>query len=95
MTVEEMKRKKHEKGYSYAQIASLSGIPLGTVQKVFSGETEHPRYSTLQALEQVLKDQEESRVCDSAAYSYQNISKMESHFSASCRKKYWHFPHGL
>ena len=35
MTVEEMKRKKHEKGYSYAQIASLSGIPLGTVQKVF------------------------------------------------------------
>ncbi len=82
MTVEEMKRKKLEKGYSYAQIASLSGIPLGTVQKVFSGETEHPRYSTLQALEQVLKDQEESRVCDSAVYSYQNIpQKMQREYT--------------
>lgn len=51
MTIQEMKRKKEEKGYSYVKIAELSGVPLGTVQKVFSGETEHPRYETLQALE--------------------------------------------
>lgn len=56
MTVEEMKRKKKEKGYTYAQIAELSGVPLGTVQKIFSGETLSPRYDTLQALEQLFAE---------------------------------------
>lgn len=35
MTIQEMKDKKKEKGYTYAQIANLSGVPLGTVQKTF------------------------------------------------------------
>ena len=29
MTINEMKEKKKEKGYSYAKIAELSGVPLG------------------------------------------------------------------
>lgn len=71
MTVEEMKRRKLERGYTYAQISELSGVPVGTVQKIFSGETEHPRYDTLQALEQVLKDRDDSMVLnDSALSSY-------------------------
>ena len=28
MTINEMKEKKKEKGYSYAKIAELSGVPL-------------------------------------------------------------------
>lgn len=56
MTVEEMKKKKQEKGYTYAQMAELSGVPLGTIQKIFSGETVSPRYDTLQALEQLFSD---------------------------------------
>lgn len=54
MTLEEMKRIKQERGYSLAQLAEYSGVPLGTLQKIFSGETQHPRYATLQALEKVL-----------------------------------------
>ncbi len=54
MTLEEMKRIKQERGYSLAQLSERSGVPLGTVQKIFSGETEHPRYATLQALERAL-----------------------------------------
>ena len=61
MTIQEMKDKKKEKGYTYAQIADLSGVPLGTVQKIFSGETESPRYDTLTALEQVFNEQLEVR----------------------------------
>ena len=61
MTINEMKEKKKEKGYSYAKIAELSGVPLGTVQKIFSGETESPRYDTLTALEQVFNEQLEVR----------------------------------
>ena len=53
MTIQEMKDKKKEKGYTYAQMAELSGVPLGTIQKIFSGETESPRYDTLLALEQI------------------------------------------
>lgn len=76
MTVEEMKQKKFEKGYSYVQISRMSGVPLGTVQKIFSGETEHPRYATLCALEKVLQDYgtqtppDSSVLNDSAAFSY-------------------------
>ncbi|MGN0424804.1 MAG: Uma2 family endonuclease [Acetatifactor sp.] len=53
MTIQEMREKKREKGYTYAQMAELSGVPLGTIQKIFSGETESPRYDTLQSLEQL------------------------------------------
>ena len=56
MTVQEMKDKKKEKGYSYAQIAELSGIPVGTIQKIFSGETTSPRYDTLLALERIFNE---------------------------------------
>ncbi|MGN1146851.1 MAG: Uma2 family endonuclease [Lachnospiraceae bacterium] len=56
MTIQEMKKKKQEKGYTYAQMAELSGVPLGTIQKIFSGETTSPRYDTLQALEQLFTE---------------------------------------
>lgn len=54
MTVQEMKERKRELGYSNAMVAELSGVPLGTVQKIFSGATASPRYETLRALEAVL-----------------------------------------
>ena len=39
MTIDEMKKAKKELGYSNAMVAELSGVPIGTVQKIFSGET--------------------------------------------------------
>lgn len=61
MTIEEMKDKKKEKGYSYERMADLSGIPLGTIQKIFSGETKSPRYDTLMALEQLFTEPLEAK----------------------------------
>lgn len=54
MTLEEMKQIKQERGFTLAQLSEYSGVPLGTLQKIFSGETAHPRYATRQALEQAL-----------------------------------------
>lgn len=54
MTLEEMKQIKQERGYTMAQLSEYSGVPLGTLQKIFTGETAHPRYATRQALERVL-----------------------------------------
>lgn len=55
MTIEEMKKKKRELGYTNEKVAQLSGVPLGTVQKVFAGITRAPRYATLQALEKAFR----------------------------------------
>ena len=56
MTLEEMKRIKSLRGYSLAQLSEISGVPLGTLQKIWNGETKHPRFATLQALERVLAE---------------------------------------
>ena len=37
-------------GYSWADIANISGIPEATIRKVFSGETADPRFETIAKL---------------------------------------------
>ena len=54
MTIEEMKKKKTELGLTSEMISQLSGVPLGTVQKIFAGTTKAPRRLTIEALEKVL-----------------------------------------
>ena len=54
MTVSEMKERKKTLHYTNEKIAELSGVPLGTVQKIFGGATTYPRYDTMQALEKAL-----------------------------------------
>ena len=61
MNIQEMKEKKKEKGYTNEQIAELSGVPLGTVQKIFGGATTSPRYDTLKALEKIFLPMERER----------------------------------
>lgn len=55
MTISQMMYYKQQKGYSLDKLSELSGVPKGTIQKIFSGETKSPRYETLKALEEVLK----------------------------------------
>ena len=55
MTIEEMKKKKREFGYSYKKLSELSGVPLGTIQKIFGGETRSPRHDTIMMLLKVLE----------------------------------------
>lgn len=68
MTIEELRKHKKEKGYTYSQMSYLSGIPVGTIQKIFSGETTNPRYDTMQALEELFQEEESSCVREEAAY---------------------------
>lgn len=82
MTLEEMKNRKRELGYSNKQVAELSGVPIGTVQKIFSGETSAPRYETIRALEELLKPKNEyntsgimeDTVMETATYEYSSNS---------------------
>ena len=54
MTIAELKSNKQEYGLSNREISILSGVPLGTVDKIFSGQTAAPRYKTLQAISRAL-----------------------------------------
>ena len=54
MNIDKLKQLKKDAGYTNKMIADESGVPIGTVQKVFSGETSAPRYKTLKAIEAVL-----------------------------------------
>jgi len=61
-------------------------VPLGTVQKIFSGETASPRYTTLLALEQVLLDHREtfsSTVHESVA---PYLTKRQAQYAATCTR---------
>ena len=55
MTTEEMKSRKRELGYTNKTISERTGIPLSTVQKIFSGATISPREGTVKALERLLR----------------------------------------
>jgi len=54
MIAEVLKKKKEEKGLTIEALSKLSGVPVGTINKIFNGETKSPRYATLTALEKVL-----------------------------------------
>ncbi len=68
MKIEELKKKKKELGYSNANLAELSGVPLGTIQKVFSGATAAPRRATLLALERILCPEGNARLIPPQPY---------------------------
>lgn len=56
MKVSNMVYLKDKYGYSYDKLSELSGVPKGTIQKIFSGVTRTPRYDTLAALERALTE---------------------------------------
>lgn len=74
MTIAEMKKRKKELGYTNEKISELSGVPLGTVQKIFAGVTESPRYETLQALEKILR-RKNDRLMEPVAYYGDRVEK--------------------
>lgn len=78
MTIKEMQALRKQLGYSYQQVAQLSGVPLGTVQKVLLGITESPRYETIQALEKVFKPTYATMVRKTAAY---NVTPSQEQFT--------------
>lgn len=70
MTIEEMKQRKKELGYSYEQLSKLSDVPVGTIQKIFGGITKTPRYETISALEKVLSEKTRGSVVEEAVAYY-------------------------
>ncbi len=88
MTIEEIKRQKRLCGLTNAKLSELSGIPLGTLNKILSGDTKKPRKETIEALSNVfkgisisyeLKEEESSYVCEDTVSAYGETGAAESH----------------
>lgn len=62
MNLEQLKYFKEKNGYTFAQLAELSGVPQGTIQKIFNGETRTPRNKTLRALEFIMKNEQQDNM---------------------------------
>ena len=58
MNSETLNKRKRELGLTTEQLSQLSGVPVGTINKILNGETRSPRYHTLQALGKVLFGEE-------------------------------------
>ena len=59
MTLQEMRERKKSLGYTNEMIAEKTGVPLGTVQKIFAGITKAPRWDTMRAIESLLTEKED------------------------------------
>lgn len=71
MIADIIKKKKDEVGMTTASLSKLSGVPVGTINKILNGETKYPRYDTLAALERVLfSGQESSALVRESASAY-------------------------
>ena len=54
MKISDLIERKKELGYTNEMISEKSGVPISTVNKIFGGFTEKPRYNTLQSIECVI-----------------------------------------
>lgn len=88
MKLDELKERKRDLGFTNEHISKLSGVPLGTVQKVFAGVTKSPRYKTLKAIEGALYGNdimpETLMVCDSRRDGSDDVPESEKQKDAAC-----------
>ena len=54
MDIETLKNRKKELGLTNKQLADISGVSLGTINKIFSGATRYPQLDTVEALTSAL-----------------------------------------
>ena len=54
MDVEKLKEERKRKKLTFKELSLRSGIPLRTLEDVFSGRTPNPRIDTMQAIEKAL-----------------------------------------
>ena len=72
MTIEEMRTRKIELGFTNEMLSRASGVPLSTVQKIMGGLTKAPRKLTVDALRKVLEaaDTGQDNMSGQRRYSY-------------------------
>lgn len=63
MTIEEIKNRKKQLGWTNAGLASRAGIPVSTVAKILGGTTKNPRQDSVLAMERAVMESRASAPC--------------------------------
>mgnify|MGYP002868597315 CR=1 FL=1 len=83
MKASELRERKRELGFSNKMISDLSGVPLSTVEKIFSGATESPRYETIRKIEDALFGEASEVLSHPSDYTNVNFNDYRVHVSES------------
>lgn len=70
MYADYLKEMKKKFGWTTEELASRSGVPTGTINKILNGETQSPRYDTITALENAFRHEEENAIFAREVSSY-------------------------
>lgn len=81
LDIEELKRLRKAEHYSYKRLSEESGVPIGTVQKVFGDITRSPRRDTLEALSKVLAPQRQLYSFDTSGAGSSMVCETEHAYS--------------
>ena len=63
-----LREKKERAGWTTEELSNRSGVPVGTINKILSGETVSPRYDTMEALNRAFREEEALMLGESVPY---------------------------
>ncbi len=63
-----LREKKEKMNWTTEELSNRSGVPIGTINKILSGETASPRYDTMQALDEAFREEEALMLREAAIY---------------------------
>lgn len=63
-----LREKKERMNWTTEELSNRSGVPIGTINKILSGETASPRYDTMQALDEAFQEEEALMLREAAIY---------------------------
>ena len=63
-----LRDKKERTGWTTEELSKRSGVPVGTINKILSGETTSPRYDTMEALDKAFRDDMTMMLRESSLY---------------------------
>ncbi len=83
MEINELKKLKEENKITNQQLAEISGVPYGTITKIFCGVTKRPRADKLAAIERAIKGfiDDESGALDLAVLFNRKTNTIDDYFN--------------
>lgn len=71
-----LREKKKRANWTTEELSRRSGVPVGTINKILSGETSSPRYDTMEALDSAFREEEALMLRESLPYEVKEEERL-------------------
>lgn len=71
-----LREKKERANWTTEELSRRSGVPVGTINKILSGETSSPRYDTMEALDSAFREEEALMLRESLPYEVKEKERL-------------------